>query len=66
MLKFQRCFGPTILLAALLLAGCGGGPKGTGHTDDPTPGGQATPPAEELFDPAKFDDYAKEQAKKGR
>lgn len=66
MVKIQRCFGPAVLLVGMMIAGCGGGPAGTGHKDDPTPGAAATPPAEELMDPAKFDDYAKEQAKKAQ
>lgn len=44
------------------VVGCGGG-EGTGHTDDTTPGGEATPPADDLMDDKAFDDYSKKQGK---
>ncbi|MCA8997509.1 MAG: hypothetical protein KDA80_10990 [Planctomycetaceae bacterium] len=51
----------TVLTFACCL-GCSGGAVSDGHTSDATPGGEATPPAEELMDDAAFDDYAKQQS----
>lgn len=57
---------PTYLLSAAVICmffvtGCSGDAS-DGHTSDPTPGGEETPPAEELMDDSSFDDYAKQQA----
>ena len=41
-----RLFSGAALLSLVLL-GCGGA-ESTGHTDDPTPGGDATPAVEEM------------------
>ena len=54
-----------LLLLAFAIPGCGQSGGDAAHTDDPTPGGEATPPTEELInDPAAFDNYAAEQSKK--
>ena len=49
-----------ILTLAVSLNGCGGETT-TGHVDDETPGGEATPPMDEMMDDAAMDDYAAEQ-----
>ncbi|MBL8810431.1 MAG: hypothetical protein JNM43_09675 [Planctomycetaceae bacterium] len=53
-------------LFALTVAGCGGG-ESTGHTEDKTPGGQASPAIPETMDASKMDDamnQSKDSAKK--
>ena len=60
MLKLRQFLLATGLCGVVCLLGCG--PQaGTGHKDDPTPGGEPTAPAEEMFDPSAFDDYTKTQ-----
>lgn len=49
-----------LIFSVGMIAGCGEA-QTAGHTDDPTPAGEATPP---LMDDAAMNDYAKEQAKK--
>ena len=52
-----------LLVFAFVIPGCGQTGGDAAHVDDPTPPGEATPPAEELInDPAAFDNYAAEQA----
>lgn len=53
-----------LLVAALILPGCGGGTP-TPNIDPNAPAaGEATPDAETLMDPAAFDDYAEQQGAK--
>ena len=49
-----------MLFAVSTLVGCGGDAS-TGHTEDKTPGGEATPP---LMDDAQMDAYSAEQGAK--
>ena len=53
------------LVTLFALTGCGGSDAATGHRDDPTPGGEATQPADELMDDAAFDAYSAERANDG-
>lgn len=55
-----KLFSSLLFVTICICAGCGG-PASTGHTDDPTPSGTATPDTSELMDDAAFDDYAKQQ-----
>ena len=50
-----------MLFAVSTLVGCGGGEASTGHTEDKTPGGEATPP---LMDDAAMNAYSAEQGAK--
>ena len=51
-----------VLSLAVFVFGCGESPD-AGHQNDPTPGGEATPPMDELQSDEAMDDYAAEQAK---
>ena len=54
------------LVILFALTGCGGGDAATGHRDDTTPGGEATPAADDLMDDAAFDAYSAEQSNPGQ
>jgi hypothetical protein len=64
MRRQQQVIAGLFLGVVVGFAGCG--PKSTGHTDDKTPGGKATPPVDTLMDQKAFDQYSKDQGKAAR